>query len=60
MKRYSYLVAGIVMLALSGCTANTSHFDNIDASVQACIDQGGIPIMSGWDDTMQRCDFPPQ
>lgn len=53
-------------LFLSGCDTpeptegEARYSKRKDSGWNACIDQGGIPIMNGWTGGLGRCEFKPE
>lgn len=61
------------MFILSGCSSAGEKVDNeykktVDnetimkeerqKSIDACIERGGVPVISSWTGLLKRCDFP--
>ncbi len=61
IKTLLLVVLILPMLFACKCGDNTSSLvkeENKRKSIDACIAQGGIPILDGWGD-MTDCKFPP-
>ncbi len=64
------ILGGALYLAISGtggwrerraqeqAVATAARFARRDAGVDECRTKGGVPIVSGWDGWLARCDFP--
>lgn len=51
----------IVILLLTGCETETNRHSTYNdwrkPAIDACINQGGIPILSSWDGRLIDCKF---
>ena len=59
------IACGIIGLVFCfGCDKEFKENDRIREikgnAIQACIDAGGIPIISVWENSLSDCVFPPQ
>ena len=71
MKKYLILPLIIIsIIFLTGCTSKQEIKEQIekeekimksdnDKAIDSCINLGGVPIRSTWDNRLKRCDFPP-
>lgn len=56
-----FLILALVAILLASCSPTDTTQEYADArrkSVDACIAQGGVPIISSWGNWMTDCKFP--
>jgi len=56
----------IILVITCGCEANDLRIEEEKKAIDACIEQGGVPIQTngfqanGFEIQIERCEFPPK